>query len=227
MNTVAGLPGWFGKLPGMGDFAHRRLPISFREGWDHWLQGGLSRMREQHAGWTARYLEAPVWCFVLAPQVLDERCWLGVLMPSVDGVGRYFPFALAVELEDAPIELRGDALALVLRWWALAARAALEALDNDMDALGFDALLQRLFVDAAPQDAATDADGAADAADPADATTLGTLRLPDAGASLWLTDPAAPDGLRIASLGLPRGAQFDALFGIGEEQPAAAPEDNA
>ena len=24
-------PGWFGKLPGMGDFAHRRLPEEFRD----------------------------------------------------------------------------------------------------------------------------------------------------------------------------------------------------
>ena len=31
-------PGWFGKLPGMGDFAHRRLPEPFRSAWDRWLQ---------------------------------------------------------------------------------------------------------------------------------------------------------------------------------------------
>jgi hypothetical protein len=61
----AELPGWFGKLPGMGDFAHRRLPESFRAVWDPWLQRGLARLRDRHADWTSHYLEAPIWCFAL------------------------------------------------------------------------------------------------------------------------------------------------------------------
>ncbi|WP_431108760.1 type VI secretion system-associated protein TagF [Variovorax paradoxus] len=145
--SAAALPGWFGKLPGMGDFAHRRLPESFRSEWDHWLQRGLARLKDRHEDWIAHYLQAPVWCFALGPGVAGQGAWIGVMMPSVDGVGRYFPITLAVEF-DAPVgdALQGDALRGVLLWWERGTQAALEGLEGDMDALGFDALLERLFV---------------------------------------------------------------------------------
>ncbi|MGF6349643.1 type VI secretion system-associated protein TagF [Variovorax sp. W2I14] len=196
------LPGWFGKLPGMGDFAHRRLPESFRTVWDQWLQRGLARLRDRHADWTAHYLEAPIWCFALGPQVAGERAWIGVLMPSVDGVGRYFPFTLAVELAgDVSDALQGEALVAALQWWALGTQAALEGLDGDLDALRFDAVLGRLFVAAA----AGSVDG------------VESLEMPAAGASLWLGDPAVEGGVRMLATGLPRDAQFEALFLGGGE----------
>jgi len=199
------LPGWFGKLPGMGDFAHRRLPEAFRAVWDQWLQRGMSRLRDR-ADWTERYLEAPVWCFALGRQVAGEQAWIGVLMPSVDGVGRYFPFALAMELgADSPGTLRGEALAAALRWWGHATQAALEGLDGDLDALRFDAVLQRLFVEAASSSEERE-------------SVVESLDLPLAGASLWLSDPAAEHGIRMLCTGLPRDEQFDALFfGFAEE----------
>ncbi|MFS2206972.1 type VI secretion system-associated protein TagF [Variovorax sp. Varisp36] len=199
------LPGWFGKLPGMGDFAHRRLPESFRVVWDQWLQRGMSRLRDRHADWTERYLEAPIWCFALGRQVAGEQAWIGVLMPSVDGVGRYFPFALAIELDaSAPGCLQGAALAAALRWWAHATQAALEGLDGDLDALRFDAVLHRLFVEGVSSDLPEG--------------SVESLDLPPAGASLWLSDPAAEHGVRMLSTGLPRDEQFEALFlGFAEE----------
>jgi type VI secretion system protein ImpM len=205
-----GLPGWFGKLPGMGDFAHRRLPESFRAVWDGWLQRGLAGLRDRHADWTERYLEAPIWCFALGPRVAGARGWIGVLMPSVDGVGRYFPFTLCVELDESVGDaLRGEALAAALRWWALATQAALEGLDGDLDALRFDAVLERVFVAAA----AAAADAAADGV-----TALESVVLPAAGASLWLGDPSVGDGVRMLCAGLPLDLQFDALFlGFAEE----------
>jgi len=203
--ATAVLPGWFGKLPGMGDFAHRRLPEPFRAVWDQWLQRGMSRLRDR-ADWTERYLEAPIWCFALGRQVAGDRAWIGVLMPSVDGVGRYFPFAIAVELEaDSPGTLRGEALAAALRWWAHATQAALEGLDGDLDAVRFDAVLQRLFVG---ESSSSDERGSG----------VESLELPLAGASLWLSDPSAETGIRMLSTGLPRDEQFDALFlGFAEE----------
>ncbi|MDQ0082521.1 type VI secretion system protein ImpM [Variovorax boronicumulans] len=199
------LPGWFGKLPGMGDFAHRRLPEAFRAVWDQWLQRGMARLRDRHADWTERYLEAPIWCFALGRQVAGEQAWIGVLMPSVDGVGRYFPFALAMELDRSVSgQLQGEALAMALQWWAHATQAALEGLDGDLDALRFDAVLHRLFVDGAS------ADGRESSVD--------SLELPLAGASLWLSDPAAEHGVRMLCTGLPRDKQFEALFfGFAEE----------
>ncbi|MGJ7525845.1 type VI secretion system-associated protein TagF [Variovorax sp. GB1P17] len=198
----AELPGWFGKLPGMGDFAHRRLPESFRSVWDAWLQRGLARLRDRHADWTSHYLEAPIWCFALGAQVAGEGRWIGVLMPSVDGVGRYFPFTLAVELDDGVADrLEGEALGAALHWWALGTQAALEGLDGDLDALRFDAVLGRLFVVAAAA-----AGGAA-----------ASLELPGVGGSLWLGDPAVEGGVRMTASGLPVDAQFEALFLGGGE----------
>ncbi len=201
----AELPGWFGKLPGMGDFAHRRLPEPFRSTWDLWLQRGLSRLRDRHADWTDRYLEAPIWCFALGPQVVGESAWIGVLMPSVDGVGRYFPFTLAVALDGAVAadSLQGEALGQALQWWARGTQAALEGLEGDLDAVRFDAALQRLFVAS---------DEAAAAGD------MESLALPGAGASLWLGNPGDDAALRMLSTGLPRDEPFDALFlGFAEE----------
>lgn len=194
------LPGWFGKLPGLGDFAHRRLPEDFREHWDQWLQGGLLQLRQRHADWTARYLEGSLWFFVLAPGVAGTRAWAGLLMPSVDGVGRYFPFTVAAELAQPPQELPPEAWPALAHWWQPLAQAALAALDQDLDAAGFDALLAR------ETDGGTAAPGDASAPDwPAD------------GQSLWLTDPADAATSSLRTAGLPRGARFDRLFGFAEE----------
>jgi type VI secretion system protein ImpM len=201
------LPGWFGKLPGMGDFAHRRLPESFRSVWDQWLQRGLARLKDRHDDWTAHYLEAPIWCFALGPNVVGEGAWIGVLMPSVDGVGRYFPFTIAVALDASVGEvLRGDALQGALRWWALGMRAALEGLESDLDAMRFDAELERLFVVAA---AAAAGDVHADAVE--------SLVLPTAGGSLWMGNPGAEEAVRMVVAGLPVDGEFEALFVGGGE----------
>ncbi|WP_422088524.1 type VI secretion system-associated protein TagF [Variovorax sp.] len=201
----ADLPGWFGKLPGMGDFAHRRLPEAFRSVWDQWLQRGLARLKDRHADWMERYLEAPIWCFALGPGVAGERGWIGVLMPSVDGVGRYFPFTLAVELDgSAGTDLRGEALIAALQWWIRATQAALEGLEGDLDALRFDAVLQRVFLPAG---------------EAVRAVRVEVLELPMEGASLWLGDPAGEAGVRMACDGLPVDEKFDALFlGFAQEE---------
>jgi len=201
-STIA--PGWYGKLPGIGDFASRRLPDPFRSVWDRWLQNGLARLRRLYADdWTDRYLKAPLWCFVLGEGVIGGGCWLGVLMPSVDGVGRYFPFTIAAELISSRPELHGEVLARTQLWWVLAARAALEGLEHDLDALRFDERLQTLFEGYATE--AGEGDGP-------------PLALPVAGQSLWFTDPVAAGGTGMASQGLPQYEQFEALFGFGPEE---------
>jgi len=202
--VFSALPGWFGKLPGMGDFAHRRLPESFRSVWDPWLQRGLARLRDRHADWTSHYLEAPVWCFALGPQVVGEGAWIGVLMPSVDGVGRYFPFTLAVGLDaSAGGALQGEALQQALGWWARGTRAALEGLEGDLDALRFDAVLERVFAAAGDLEVREMA--------------VESLALPGVGESLWLGDPGAGDGAQMLVAGLPLDGRFEALFLGGGE----------
>ncbi|WP_295545590.1 type VI secretion system-associated protein TagF [uncultured Pseudacidovorax sp.] len=202
------LPGWFGKLPGIGDFAHRRLPADFREAWDSWLQEGLMQLRLRHESeWRERYLEGPLWFFVLAPGVADGQAWAGVMMPSVDGVGRYFPFTVAAPLQGTvPAAAEWPAL---LAWWQCAAQAALQALEQDLDAAAFDALLGTMYGDA---EAAADAGGA-----PA---------WPVHGQSLWLTQPEAggAGGPALTAAGLPRGARFDLLFGFDDRIEGSLPE---
>jgi len=89
-------PGFFGKVMTHGDFVSRRLPPTLLGIWDAWLQAGMQGSREQlGARWLDTYLTSPIWRFVLAPGVCDNRAWAGVLMPSVDRVGRHFPLTIA------------------------------------------------------------------------------------------------------------------------------------
>ena len=94
---MAVLPGWYGKLPALGDFASRRLPPEFVEPWDRWLAAGLAAWREHDAEWLDAFLAAPTWRFVLGADLPFDRSpgYAGVLMPSVDRVGRYFPLTVA------------------------------------------------------------------------------------------------------------------------------------
>lgn len=103
LSALALAPAWYGKLPGLGDFASRRLRPDQVDFWDDWLATGMQRLREQDpSGWLDRYLAAPSWRFLLMPGVLGQAPSAGVLMPSVDRVGRYFPLLLLLELAEAP-----------------------------------------------------------------------------------------------------------------------------
>ncbi|MEJ8849328.1 type VI secretion system-associated protein TagF [Variovorax rhizosphaerae] len=194
-------PGWFGKLPGIGDFAHRRWPDDFLAQWDDWLQQGLMHLRERHeADWVERYLEGPLWFFLLGEGIASEKAWIGVLMPSVDSVGRYFPFTIAAEL-DTPGGLSEDEASVRMRkWWSLAAQAALEGLEKDLDATGFDAALTRLFGTEVPVP-----------------ETAQPVRVPRSGQSSWCCDPDAYDVLPMIVHELPQGDRFDVLFGFEAE----------
>ena len=94
--------GFYGKLPARGDFVSRRLPRSFVEPWDAWLQQGFASSRDHLGdGWLEAYLTSPIWRFVLAPGVCGPAGVAGVVMPSVDSVGRYFPLTIAQPTERA------------------------------------------------------------------------------------------------------------------------------
>ena len=93
------VPGYFGKIPSLGDFVTRRLPTAFIEPWDQWLQTVIADSRQQFGeNWLELYLTSPVWNFVLSRSLCGEHPWMGVLMPSVDRVGRYFPLTIACQL---------------------------------------------------------------------------------------------------------------------------------
>lgn len=90
--------GLFGKLPDKRDFIAVNAPSAFLQVYEPWLQGGLSASRlELGPTWQDAFLNAPIWRFWLGSAHCGSSA-AGAFMPSVDGVGRYFPltvFALA------------------------------------------------------------------------------------------------------------------------------------
>lgn len=96
-------PGWYGKIASLGDFAGRRLPPEFVNTVDQWLQRVIPESRQRLGeGWMEAYLTGPVWRFVFFPAVIGSSHWAGVMMPSVDKVGRYFPLLIAGQFEQLP-----------------------------------------------------------------------------------------------------------------------------
>ena len=92
--------GVFGKLPNYGDFLSRDLPSQFTDIWDAWLQNYVSSSQEQLGEhWLDIYLTSPIWRFTFSPGVIDNKIWLGLMIPSVDRVGRYFPFSVVCSLQ--------------------------------------------------------------------------------------------------------------------------------
>ena len=184
--SAAALPGWYGKLPSLGDFASRRLPPLFVEPWDHWLATGLASWREADEGWLEAFLAAPTWRFALGAGVPFEQSpgYAGVLMPSVDRVGRYFP--LTVVRPRGPGEAEAPAA-----WLKALEGLAVAALNDDWSAERFDAELEGL-------------DDAADAG-PA---------WPEEGRTLWWCERDGELSAPVSTTGLPEtGALVRLLAG--------------
>ena len=125
--ALSSAPGWFGKVVMLGDFAHRRLPQPFIAVCDPWLSHCVGASRVQlGARWLDTYLTGPVWRFAWAPGVVDARWWFGVLMPSVDAVGRYFPLLVCTSDQNAPMS--SAAFDALTAWYDHAHQAALNTL---------------------------------------------------------------------------------------------------
>jgi type VI secretion system protein ImpM len=129
MSTL--VPGFYGKLPSHGDFVRRRLSGSFVDLWDSWLQSAVAQSKEQlGANWLEIYLGSPLWRFIFTPGVCGPDMLAGVLMPSVDRAGRYFPLTMAVSLPEAVNPLR---LATEYDdWFGRAESILLSALDDSV-----------------------------------------------------------------------------------------------
>lgn len=134
--------GFYGKLPYVGDFVSRRLPGEFIRPWDQWLQESLAAGQARLGdAWLATYLTSPLWRFVLTPGIAGQTPWCGVLMPSVDRVGRYFPLTLACPLAAGvnPLRLMGET-----GWFRRLEEVMLSGLDESSSLPGFDALVQAM-----------------------------------------------------------------------------------
>jgi len=119
--------GWFGKIPTLGDFVRRNLPERFVETWDAWLSEELWQAQLLLSGdWSQTWRRAPMWYFGLGAEVVDERGWQGVLVPSVDRVGREFPLTIALS-QGRRTAARGA------QWWGALGELARRAVGPDGD----------------------------------------------------------------------------------------------
>lgn len=125
------LTGLFGKLPAHGDFIYRDLPSTFINVWDQWLQGYVGSTQEQLGeAWLEIYMTSPIWRFAFTEGVIDNNAWAGIFLPSVDRVGRYFPFSIATRL---PAQTNvTEFISTRLNWYQSMEDAALRALDGQL-----------------------------------------------------------------------------------------------
>ena len=172
--------GWYGKIPSLGDFASRRLPAEFIGTWDRWLQHSMAASRATLGErWLDAYMTSPIWRFALMPQTVDAGAWAGLLMPSIDRVGRHFPLTLALRL--AP-DGHGDRATMILSsdpWFAALEKIALAALDVGFSADDLERELTRLPFP------------------PGDDSGSGDDQAADALADWWLHPSAVPQAIRL------------------------------
>jgi len=208
--------GAFGKIAALGDFFRLEVPGSFVTPWDDWLQRTILAARQAlGGGWDDCYLSAPIWRFTLSAGLAGPNPALGVMMPSVDRVGRQFPLTLVHAtdpgLDPQRAHFQADALFHDLE------ALALETLDE----LPRDTLGERLAALSWQGRAAAEifaGPGALLLTAAAEAELL-----PDLAASLLKRDFRAPslwstetaDGPRMMICeGLPAGAQALGLFDL-------------
>ena len=91
--------GFYGKLPSHGDFLRRRVSDAFVGVWDGWLQECILESRNSLGDrWLDVYLTSPAWRFACAAGVFGREPVIGLMVPSVDRVGRYFHLTLVASL---------------------------------------------------------------------------------------------------------------------------------
>lgn len=139
--------GFFGKIPARGDFVTRGLPASFLDGWEGWVARAIAASRDLLGdGWDQAWMTAPIWRFSLPDRVCGPDPVLGLMMPSVDRVGRCYPLVVAAVFTGQAGAPDPEGGAIFLDGAEDAARAAL-ADDLDPDVLA--ARIAAMPVDAA------------------------------------------------------------------------------
>ncbi|MEO8152542.1 MAG: type VI secretion system-associated protein TagF [Rhizobacter sp.] len=217
-------PGWYGKLAMLGDFASRRLPQEFIDACDVWLARGVEVSRAQLGErWLDVYLTGPIWRFAWAPGVVDAQWWFGVMMPSVDKVGRYFPLVIARNA--AALPATGEGLAGLQAWFAHLCAAALGTLTPGATLEDFESVLARAPVSSEaayvppavasplPGRVRHTLPGAASLQTWAQGLLVSEALQRFAGCSLWWPDHAeSPDNSLSVAQGLPPAQQFAELL---------------
>jgi len=211
--------GAFGKMPCLGDFFRLNLGHDFVTTWDAWLQEGIVALRGVMGdNWQDMYMSAPIWRFTLSPGMAGKAAMLGVVMPSVDRVGRQFPLTIAAALPEGGSALLDHFAAGPV--FVQLEGIALDALD---DAMTRDVLSEKLegleYVSKGSQSSVSIRDGVLTVTDAGAYGPLPDLAAELAGArfrvpSVWSADVTG--GVRMmACEGLPDPARMQGLFDLG------------
>lgn len=136
--------GLYGKLPSHGDFLRRRASDAFVDVWDLWLQQCIASSRAALGDrWLDLYLTSPAWRFACAADICGPATVIGLMVPSVDRVGRYFPLTIVAEVPAAlgPFVAATEASA----FFASAEQLLVDTLaEEEIDFERFDARVLRL-----------------------------------------------------------------------------------
>jgi type VI secretion system protein ImpM len=125
MSQSVSPPGFFGKVPARGDFLDRRMPAGFQAAWEAWLSAlVVAAQSALGSAWPEGWLTAPLWHFTLGRDIVPPFGAAGVVLASVDRVGRFFPFSIIGAAAPQQGRSADD--------WARAAEAlAIAALEDD------------------------------------------------------------------------------------------------
>ena len=144
--------GLFGKLSAKRDFVALSVPRDFLNAWEPWMQSCVSASRDSLGEtWLESYLTAPIWRFWLGADICGATV-TGAVMPSLDGVGRYYPLTLLAQAPEARFIPPPDIDAHD-QWFVSAEEFLLSTLDKTAT---FEALTQALDQLPAPNSSPTD-----------------------------------------------------------------------
>ena len=122
--------GFCGKIPAHGDFVSRNLPDEFLDPWNQWTQTVIAASQEQLENlWLETYLTSPIWRFAASPGACCSLGFCGIMIPSVDKVGRYFPFSMIEIIDDEPLNIMRNGT----DWFNAAQNVMLKGLEEDIN----------------------------------------------------------------------------------------------
>ncbi|MCH2164946.1 MAG: type VI secretion system-associated protein TagF [Marinovum sp.] len=200
--------GAFGKMPSLGDFFRMNLSAGFVQAWDMWLQSGMVTAKTALGEeWSDAYLSAPIWRFTLPAGVAGSHSISGVMMPSVDRVGRLYPLTLAAAHHSGQTALRHLANRLVFEALEETALAALED-GATKENLGYALQDHRWII---PEPAPVMGHTYAGPMPPAQILAADVLAAQHGDACIWSASMEGDNRLLVTP-GLPQGNDVIALF---------------
>lgn len=118
--------GFFGKLPAQPDFVQSGLCEPTVAALDLWCRESLLSLAPTLGpDWRSTWMVAPVWHFMLPAGACGPQALLGAWMPSMDRVGRCYPFIVCAQAPDINGLLDGAA------WLEHATEAAIRCVLED------------------------------------------------------------------------------------------------